>query len=342
MKSSFLLTSVLCAGVSFAQTPATTTGTTQTPPAATSAPKPSGPEAVAKAEPSRVVAVINGKQITASEAANLLKAIPPDQLSRYQGKLPNVLEQLYMGQDLAQQAEKMGMDKQSPVKEQLELSRNQVLAQAYLNKLASTTTGAPTADPAQYYNAHPEEFDRMDLSGIFVSFNPPGTPANNNPNSRTEEQARAKADDIEKKLKAGGDFSTIARTDSDNQQSSASGGKLGNFTLAGTQLPADLKTALQNAKTGDITQPVRIPNAYLIAKVDNRKKLTLDEARPQITQKLQTERNQAALKQELDKYKIQVQDPNFFGSAGNPVASTPTLQKPGAPPLATGVPAHKP
>jgi hypothetical protein len=330
----------LCAGVSFAQSPAATAQTSSSTTSATA--KPSGPEAVARTEPNRVVATINGKQITAREAADLLKAIPPDQLSRYQGKLPNVLEQLYMGQDLAHQAEKMNLDKQSPVKEQLELSRNQVLAQAYLNKIASNAAGT-AADPAQYYNSHPEEFDRVDLSGIFIGFNPPGTPATNNPNSRTEEQARAKADDIEKKLKAGGDFSTIARTDSDNQQSAANGGKIGTVSMAGTQLPADLKTALQNAKTGDITAPVRIPNGYLIAKVDSRKKLTLDEARPEITQKLQSERNQAALKQEIDKYKIQVQDPDFFGSTASSTASTPSLQKPGAPPLATGVPApHKP
>src|SRR5579884_209906 len=227
MKSSFLLTSFLCAAISFAQAPSTGANTKQTPensaPSATSnsstAAKPAGPEAVAQTDPNRVVATINGKQITAREAANLLRAIPPDQLSRYQGNLPQVLQQIYMSEDLARQAEKLNLDKQSPTKEQIELNRDGILAQAYLNKIANNaSTSAPAPDPAQYYNAHPDEFDRAELSGIFVGFNPPGTPANNSPNSRTEEQARAKADDIEKKLKAGGDFGTLARTDSDNQQ----------------------------------------------------------------------------------------------------------------------------
>jgi hypothetical protein len=236
----------------------------------------------------------------------------------------------------------MSLDQQSPLKEQLELSREGILAQAYLNKVASNATGGPAPDPAAYYNAHTAEFDRMDLSGIFVGFNPPGTPASSAASSRTEEQARAKSDDLEKKLKAGGDFTTLARTDSDNQQSAARGGKIGTFSAGDAQLPADLKTAIEKLQPGQVSEPIRIPNAFLIVKLDSRNKLTLDQARPEIVKKVETERNQAAVKQELDKYKIQVQDPDFFNANGSNASSSPSLQKPGAPPLPTGVPAsHK-
>jgi hypothetical protein len=347
MKSSFVLSSLFCASISFAQTPSTSPAnaqpaTTQSPsPAAASAIKPRGPDAVAHVEPNRVVALINGKQVTAREAASLLKAIPPDQLKRYESNLPSVVQQIYMSQDLAQQAVKMSLDQQSPLKEQLQLSHDGILAQAYINKIASNAAGTPTADPAQYYNAHPQEFDRVDLSGIFVGFNPPGTPASSNTNTRTEEQARAKADEVEKKLKAGGDFTTLARTDSDNQQSATHGGKLGPFSVDDARLPADLKTIVQKLQPGQVSEPVRIPNAYLIVKVDSRNKETLDQARPEIVKKLEQERNQAAVKHELDKYTIQVQDPDFFNSSAA-AANTPTLQKPGSPALPTGVPAHKP
>jgi parvulin-like peptidyl-prolyl isomerase len=297
---------------------------------------------VAQQEPNRVVAVINGKQVTAKEAATLLKAIPPEQLKRYQSNLPAVVQQIYMSQDLAQQAVKMNLDQQSPLKEQLALNRDGILAQAYINKLASNSTGSPTTDPQQYYNSHQGEFDRAKLSGIFVSFNPPGTPASNAANSRTEEQARAKADDIEKKLKAGGDFTTLARTESDNQQSAAKGGEIGTFSVADPQLPADLKAAVEKLQQGQVSEPVRIPNALLILKLDSRNKLTLDQARPEIVKKLQDERSQAAVKQELDKYKIQVQDQDFFNSSSAGTASNaPSLQRPGSPPLATGTPASQ-
>ncbi len=327
MKRSYLLSGFLCASALFAQiTSPPASSPSQTSSSATQL-KARGPDAVAKQDPNRVVAVINGKQVTAKDAAGLLKAIPPDQLKRYETNLPSVVQQIYMSQDLAQQAVKMNLDQQSPLKEQLALSREGLLAQAYINKVASSSTGA-SQDPQQYYNSHAAEFDRAKLSGIFISFNPPGTPASGATNNRTEEQARNKADDVEKKLKAGSDFTTVARTESDNQQSAARGGEIGTFSVADPQLPAELKAAVEKLQAGQVSEPVRIPNAFLIIKVDSRNKLTLDQARPEIVQKLQNERNQAAVKAQVDKYKIQVKDPDFFNSSTGP--AIPSLQRPGS------------
>lgn len=340
MKRSILLYGLLCAATGFAQT----TNPTAAQPAAPSSTqlKARGPEAVAQQDPSRVVATINGKSITAREADALLKAIPPEQLKQYESNLQNVVQQIYMSEELAQQAVKMNLDKESPLKEQLELSRAQILTRAYLNKIAAGPSGGPTQDPQQYYNAHQPEFDRVKLSGIFVSFNPPGTPASSAANSRTEEAARSKADDIEKKLKAGGDFATLARTDSENQQSAARGGEIGTFSVADPQLPPDLRSAVEKLQTGAISEPVRIPNAFLILKADSRSKLTFEQARPEIVQKLQTERSQAAVKQEVDKYKIQVQDPDFFASTAAPANHIPSLARPGSTVAPPSAPPNKP
>ncbi len=328
MKSSLLFSAVLCSAVSFAQgTSSPASATPQTTPPPSTQMRTRGPEAVARQDPGRIVATIDGKQITAKQAADMLQAIPPEQLKRYQSNLSSVVQQIYMSRQLADQATKMSLDQQSPWKEQLQLTRDNILTQAYLSKMASTTPGTPTEDPQAYYNSHQPEFDRVKLSGIFVAFNPPGTPASSATNNRTEEQARAKADDIEKKLKAGGEFSTLARTESDNQQAAARGGELGSFSVADPQLPAELKTAVSTLKPGQISEPIRIPNALLIVKVESRDKLTYDQAKPEIMQKLQNERNQAAVKHEVDKYKIQVQDPDFF-NASTASSGIPSLQRP--------------
>ena len=332
MKSSLLLAAVLCSSLACAQTPPPSSSSpapTTSPSTSASQLKARGPEATAQQDPNKVVATINGKQITAKEAADLLKALPPDQLKKYEANLPAVVQQLYMSRQLAQEAVKMNLDQQSPWKEQLQLNRDQILTQAYLNKAASGASGAPAPDAQGYYNAHPQEFDKVKLSGIFVGFNPPGTPANGAGNNRTEEQARDKANDIEKKLKAGGDFGTLARTESDNQQAAARGGELGTYGIGDPQLPPDMRTAIEKLQPGQVSEPVRIPSGLLIVKVDSRNKLTFDQARPEIVQKLQTERNQAAVKQELDKYKIQGQDAECFGSsAAAPATHIPSLQRP--------------
>ncbi len=329
MKSRLIILALVCAGAGVCQT--TPSHSTATPsaaqPAAASQLQVRGPEAVAQQDPTRVVAVIDGKSITAKEADNYLKAIPPDQLKRYETNLPAVVQQIYMSQQLAQQAAKMGLDQQSPWKEQLQLTRENILTQAYLSKKSSSA--APASDPQQYYTAHPMEFDRVKLSGIFVSFNPPGTPANGSASNRTEQDARTKADDILKKLKAGGEFATLARTESDNQQAASRGGDLGTYSMGDAKLPTQIKSAIEGLQAGQTSSPIRIPNAFLIVKLDSRNKLTLDQAKPEIEQKLKSEESQALVKQEVDKYKIQVKDPAFFNQTGSSGLHTPSLARPG-------------
>jgi hypothetical protein len=320
MKSSLLLTSTLaCATLACAQgtTPASSSPAAQSTASPTGQLKVRGPEDIARQTPEKVVATIDGKPITAKQAVDMLNSLPADQRKRAEGNLSAFVQQLYTSRQLADQAVKLNLDQQSPTKEQLQLARMQVLAQSYLNHVAAApSASSPAVDPQQYYNAHPQEFDQVKLSGIFIAFNPPGTPAGGNASSRTEEQARDKAAEDSKKLKAGTDFATLARTDSDNQQSASKGGELGTYALGDPSLPADLKSALEKLQPGQVSEPIRMPNAFIILKLESRNKLSFEQSKAGIVQKLQNEKNQAAVKQELDKYKIQVQDTDFFGSAG--------------------------
>jgi parvulin-like peptidyl-prolyl isomerase len=279
--------------------------------------KPRGPENVAQQDPNRVVAIIDGKQITAKQAVDLLKPFSPEQRKQLEANLTVGLQRLYMQQQFAQQAEKMNLDQQSPVREELQNARQQILAQAYMQKLGEGT-GGTAGDPKQYYDTHPAEFDTVKLSGIFVTFTAPGTPASTATNgSRTEEQAKERANEIEKKIKDGGDFATLARTESDNKQTATSGGSLGTYTTSNPGIPPDIKTAIEKLQPGQVSEPIRISSAYLIIKVDSKSKLTFEQAKPGIVQKL-----------EVDKYKVQVQDPDFFASSSAPSSHIPSLQRP--------------
>jgi foldase protein PrsA len=274
-----------------------------------------GPEAVAQQDPNRVVATINGKQITAQQAVNMLKMVPDDQ-RRSVPNLANLLERVYMMDQFANQAEKLKLDQQSPWKERLELDRTQLLAQAYMTQMGTNPTMASGVDPQQYYNSHPADFEQVKLSGILVAFSAPGTPASGAKTTRTEAEALQKVNDLEKKIKDGGDFSALARTDSDQQQSAVRGGDLGTYTLGDPNLPPDIKTAISKLQAGQVSDPIRVPGGYFILKVDSRTKLPFDQARPGIVQKM-----------EVDKYKIQVQDPDFFASSASNT-KLPSLQQP--------------
>jgi len=351
MKSSIcLFVSAACAALAFSQgTPQSSTAPpAQQPPSQSGTPsapsttglKARGPEAVAAQDPTRVVATIGGKPLTARQALDLLKPLPPQERKRFEANLQGLIQQIYMEGQLADEATKLSLDQQSPWKEQLEMARANILTQAYLSKVANGSAGATaSADPKQYYDAHPNDFDQVKLSGIFISFSPPGTPASGNgaPN-RTEDQARQKADDLDKKLKSGGDFAALAHTESDNQQLAAKGGDLGTFTTGDAGLPADIKAAVLKMQAGQISEPIRLPNGFFILKVESRTKQPFEQARTGIAQRLQNEKNQAAVKQELDKYKIEVKDPDFFNASNAPARNIPSLQRPGG----TAVPATPP
>jgi peptidyl-prolyl cis-trans isomerase SurA len=76
--------------------------------------------------------------------------------------------------------------------------------------------------------------------------------------------AKAKADDLEAKLRAGGDFSQLARSSSDGP-TAAQGGDLGQFRRGA--LAKVLEDATFSLKSGEFTEPIRTKQGYVILKV---------------------------------------------------------------------------
>src|ERR1700758_3854769 len=114
MKSStFLPLTLLCASVVCAQTAPSPQSSTGGNSAGGTQLKVRGPEEVAQQDPNHVVATINGKQITAKQAVDMLKALSPEQRQKFEKNLPQVLQQLYMTGQLADEATKLGLNQQS-------------------------------------------------------------------------------------------------------------------------------------------------------------------------------------------------------------------------------------
>src|SRR3954454_11818793 len=336
-RSSFTISSaVFCSALAWSQTAAPPAKSPAQPaPSSPAAPAASGsglrvrgPEAIAQQDPNRVVATIGGKQITAKEAAELLKPLSAEDRKRFESNLSGVVQQLYMTEQISEEASKLKLDQQSPWKEQLQLARANILTQAYLAKQASSAPAPAAEDPKAYFDSHTADYEQLKLSGILVGFSPPGTPAGPGAVQRTEAQALEKANDLEKKIKAGGDFAALARSDSDQQQTSVRGGDMGAFAMGDPNIPAAIKTAVAKLQPGQVSEPVRVQGGFFIFKLDNRMAPTFEQARPSIAQKLQTDKNQAALKQEMDKYKLDVRDPDFFNITKTPSLMPPTAQSP--------------
>ena len=119
--------------------------------------------------PDTVVAEVDGKKITAAEMDKLINGFPPNNQQAMRSR-PQLLSQVFMMQRLAQDAEKDGLDKQSPYKEQFEAYRLQLLATAELTKI-NNNLPISLEDQQKYYKDNPEKFKEVKVKVISVKFN---------------------------------------------------------------------------------------------------------------------------------------------------------------------------
>ena len=135
------------------------------------------------------------------------------------------------------------------------------------------------ADIQAYYNAHQDAYkvqEQVKARHILIGV-PQGSDA------KTDAAAKAKAEDILKQIKGGGDFAALAKANSTDPGSKDSGGELGTFTK-GKMVPPFEKAAfaLQAGQTSDL---VKTDFGYHIIQVeqhDTAHEKPLTEVKPEI------------------------------------------------------------
>ena len=138
--------------------------------------------------------------------------------------------------------------------------RDQVIRQQVVRDEVGRRLNMTHADEVAYYNAHAQDFtvpEQVHLSEILIP----------TPDNATDPQiaaAKAKADEVDSKLKAGGNFADLAKTYS--SVAAAAGGDLGDFKR-GT-LGDVLESATFSLPVGGNTAPIRTRQGYVILHVD--------------------------------------------------------------------------
>ncbi len=146
--------------------------------------------------------------------------------------------------------------------------RNQIITQDVMRQEVGRKVNVTPGEAYRYFLQHQKEYaqpESVHLAEILVSTNPPAADKNTQmTDSARLALARAKADDIEAKLKAGGNFDQIARASSDGP-TATQGGDLGKFERG--NLAKVLEDATFSLKPGQFTQPIRTRQGYVILKV---------------------------------------------------------------------------
>lgn len=181
-----------------------------------------------------------------------------------------VREEVIRREILAQEAQKQGIDKQSDVKAKMDLARQSVLIQAYLDG---------------YVKAHPISEDSLKKEYETVKLQL-GDKEYKARHILVDSEADANA--IIAKLKAGEKFDTLA-TQSKDPGSKDKGGDLGWSVPSSYAKP--FADALQKLNKSQYTEaPVKSDFGWHVIQLDDTRALKLpeyDEAKPQIQQRLQ-------------------------------------------------------
>ena len=150
--------------------------------------------------------------------------------------------------------------------------RNGIITQEVMRHEVGEKVRMTPVEAERYFEVHKQEYvqqESVHLSEIMVSIGAPAPSAIEQGGVQPEDPeklaaAKAKADDIEAKLRAGGDFSQLAKSFSDGS-TAAEGGDLGQYKRGSLAKVLEDKTF--SLKSGEFTEPIRTKQGYVILKV---------------------------------------------------------------------------
>ena len=150
--------------------------------------------------------------------------------------------------------------------------RNQIITQQVMRDEVGRHVQVTPGEVQRYFEAHKQDYvqpESVRLSEILVSTGAPAPSATEAGGVQPDDPqrvatAKAKADDLEAKLKAGANFDQLARTSSDGE-TAAQGGDLGKFERG--KLNKVFEDQTFGLKPGQFTDPIRTKQGYVIFKV---------------------------------------------------------------------------
>lgn len=260
--------------------------------------------------PEAVILTIGSEKMTRAQFEELLavladtgRPVPNAQAKR------QIAKQLGELRAVAQEARKRKIDQSAATKELVAIQTDQVLA----NELQRQVAGEVKVDDAAshaYYDSHKAQYEQVKAKHILIRFKGSQVPLKPNEKDLTEEEALAKAQDIHKKLADGGDFAAIAKQESDDTGTAASGGVLPPFGKG--QMVKEFEDAVYSQPIGQISEPVKTKYGYHIIKVEARTGKTFEEARIDIDKQLKQQLIKDAMER-IEKETPVTLDETYFG-----------------------------
>jgi parvulin-like peptidyl-prolyl isomerase len=271
--------------------------------------------------PGRVIVRVGEILITASQLDQILDAYSETQRVYVNGPGRQAfIEQLVRVLMLAQEAKRRKLDETDRFRNQLAYSSAGILS-THAEEQIRKEVKIDDAMLRDYLAAHPLDYMQLRARHILVRMQGASIPLQAGQKELTEAEALAKAQELRKKLDAGGDFAELAAAESDDISTREKGGDLGFFRRG--QMPPSIEEAAFALKTGAISQPVKTSMGYTLIKVEEAKPVKpFEELKPELDRRLRGE----LTKKYIDGLKLLTTieiDPEFQAGAKTPSPAKP-------------------
>jgi len=239
--------------------------------------------------PETILASFSGQTITLGEFNLIWEEVPEEYKLQLDKSM--VLDQMISEKLLIQEAKNMGLEEDKDVLEQIKKMTEQILVQALIEKDILDKVQVGDVEVEKYYETNKDNFtekEQVHLYNILLE---------------TEEEAQ----NVLEQLKAGEDFSEIAKTKSTGP-SAAQGGDMG-FISKGSTIP-EIEEAIFALELEELSEVVKTDFGFHILKITEKKAetvKTLEEVREEIVQTLLPEKQKEAFDNLLEELKSKVE-----------------------------------
>jgi len=296
---------------------------------ATAAPQPATATTTTAAPADPVIITAGTVSIRKSDFETAVKSLPAEYQSYALGPGKKQFADDYLRMKLlAAEGVKNGIDKSPDVVKQLDLLKENLVAQEELKRIDSSIT-VTDADLKKAYEGNKKDYEQVKARHILIAFK--GSPAaQKGKKELTDAEAKAKAEALRNEIVSGkAKFEDVAKKESDDAESGKNGGELGTFGRG--QMVPEFEEAAFSAKVGDVTPVVKTQFGYHIIRVDEHASTPFE----QVKATLEKNMKQKKLRDTLDAMKDSVKptyDETYFAppaKAEAPVAA-PKTQTPAA------------
>jgi parvulin-like peptidyl-prolyl isomerase len=278
----------------------------------------------------------DGTAITAADLNRIMRTWPPEITQKFQQDPREALRAIYTVEYLAAQADKKKLGEEAPWKDQIVTAREQILATA-MATYENNTFNVSEQDIKTYYERNKSRFEQAKIKVIMLSFLEPmptgithdevqkaGEIVMRNAHvkhPRSLADANSLAANIVKQLRAGADFAGLVAKYSDDD-SKSSGGDYGVITLS-SSYPDAMKKAVFALQPGEVTDPIRAPNALYIVRLDERSAPPVAQLNEQIVAAIRSEHLKVFAEELGKRFTPSLLHPEFFLPTGQPQPKKP-------------------